>query len=159
MPIYYPPTTQQAQQAGSNTANYFNYAVGQFSQQASMVHTQAYTASFDASAWLVYVSSSVPSNTTMSIAMPTASFVQFAGDYPAVPHSYSPALEFWRVDQENVQVRLSSSNPDVVFGLAGASTFVLPTSSFTSLTQIDTGFQRDPGGKLIYFILEQSALP
>lgn len=154
MPISYPISQQST--SGYITANYFNYAVGQFSQQATMVHTESYTASFNAAAWLVYVSASVPSSTTMSIAMPTASFVQFIGD-TTVPHNLSPALEFWRIDQENVQVRLSSSNPNVVFGFAGASTYVLPTSSYTSLTQIDTGFGF--GGQLIYFILEQSPLP
>jgi len=157
MPISYPiQTTTTITSTGSNTANYFNYAVGQFSSDASMVETQAYTASFSASAWIVYVSASVPTSTTMSIAMPTTSYVQFVGP-TSVPHNYSPALEFWRVDQENVQVRLSSSNPDVVFGFSGSPTFILPTSSYTNLTQIDPGYGM--GGQLVYFILEQSQLP
>jgi hypothetical protein len=159
MAISYPIISSQATPStGSGIANRFQYSVGQFSSNVAMVETQAYTASFDVSSWIVYVSSSVPSATTMSIAMPTASFVQAVGGGNLDPHHYSPALEFWRVDQENVQMQLSSSDPDIVFGIGSQTpTYILPTSSYTNLTQIDLGYGF--GGKLVYFILEQSPLP
>lgn len=149
MPINYPTT--QPQTTSNNIANYIKYAVGVFADQGNIVQTQAYTASYDAAAWLFSVSSSVPTSTTMSIAVPTASFVTNGG--ASAPQFYLPALEFWRLDTRDVEVKLSSSNPNVVFGFSSTSTFILPTSSYTNLVQLDEG------GTLRYIILEQSPLP
>jgi hypothetical protein len=159
MAISYPIISSQATPTtGSGIANRFEYSVGQFSSTSTMVGGQAYTASFAVSSWIVYVSSSVPTGSTINIAVPTSSFVESAGSGNLAPHHYSPALEFWRVDQENVQVQLTSSNPNVVFGLGPqTSNFILPTSSYTNLTQLDLGYGM--GGQLVYFVLEQSQLP
>lgn len=155
MPISY-PISQPVASATSNTANYIKYAVGVFSENSQIDLSQAYTASYDAAAWLFAISSSVPSSTTMSIAIPTSSYVSY-GAGASAPQLFVPALEFWRTDQQNVKVLLSSSNPDVVFGYNSLSTFEVPTSSYTNIVQIDEGF--GSGGQLRYVVLEQSALP
>lgn len=155
MPISYPIT--QPQTASSNTANYLKYAVGLFSENAGIVQNQAYTASFDAAAWIFFVSASVPAPLTMSIAVPTASYM--VGGGPSAPQLFAPAFEFWRTDpSSSIEVRLSSSNPEVVFGFgSGTSTFIIPSSSYSNLVQLDEGF--GTGGFLRYIVLEQSNLP
>lgn len=155
MSISYPTQQHQIAQTGSTTANFFKYAVGQFTQNTQINHTSSYTASYDVSSWIVNVNGSVPTGSTIKIAMPTSSFVTSSNNL--APHFYTPALEFWRVDPVNVNVLLSSSNPNVVFGFNMDSTFLLPTSSYTNIVQIDLGFDQNQG-PLIYLCLEQSQI-
>lgn len=154
MAINYPIIKQQA--AGttqSSGSGYFNYAVGLFSSQGEIVTGSAYTASVSASAYLFFVDSGVASGSTIDIAVPTSSLVQF--NMTGSVKFYSPALEFWRLDTRPVTVRLvGDGGSNVFFGNPNgstAATYTLPTSSYTNIVQLNVG-------QIIYLPLEQSSI-
>lgn len=152
MPISYPIITQQTTTASSpTTPGYFNYAVGTFSQNVSIVTGSAYTASVSASAYIFFVANTVASGSTIDIAMPTSSLIQpGTGDVKF----YSPAIEFWRLDSQPVTVRLvGDGGSSVFFGKPGSatSTYNLPTSSYNNFVHLDIG-------QILYLALEQSPI-
>lgn len=153
MAINYPIIKQQAagtaQQSGSG---YFNYAVGLFSQQGEIVTGSAYTASMSASAYLLFVDSGVASGSTIDIAVPTSSLVQFNASGSI--KFYSPAIEFWRIDTQPVTVRLvGDGGVNVAFGKPGssASYYEIPTSSYNNLAHLNVGY-------ILYLPLERSSI-
>ena len=152
MAINYPIITQTiVTSSGPTGPGYFNYAVGLFTQNAEIVTGSAYTASVSASAYLFAVSNSVPSGSTIDIAMPTSSLIQPGS---GSVNFYAPAIEFWRLDTNPVTVRLIGDGGSGVFFGSPSSpgpTYNLPTSSYTNLVHLNIG-------AILYLPLEQSPI-
>lgn len=158
MPIVYPTNlATTSTTAGSTGPGYFNYAIGFFDPLAGAFITtgSAYTSSFDVSAYVMLVSSSVASGSTIDIAVPTASFQANSGAFGEIV--INPAIEFWRLDQNpDVTVRLVSNTGSVVFSkniVTTSSFYTIPTSSYNSLVNIP-----GEGGIIYYLMLEKSQL-
>ena len=152
MPIVYP---QVQAAAPSPAVGYkFNYGVKLLDQDGLSVGN-AYTASIDPSlsSWILFPSASQASGTVIPVQLPTGSLVSFEAGTGLLP-----AIEFWRLDYEgDVEIKLVTQTGSVVFGgpfaASSSEELILPTGSYTNLTQLDVG-----GDTIYYIVLEQSQI-
>ena len=156
MSIFY-PVNQAATKPGNG---YFNYAVGFFEpEQGPFITTgSAYTASFQASLYIVYANPELPSGSIIEIEVPKQGGLSISTN----TLEYAPAFEFIRTDNNpDLIIRLvtNTSSAGFISGslMTTASYYDLSGSSYNSMVY---SYQSNPPpGQVSYIVLEKSALP